>query len=171
MGLWQSTAQNVSLSKPMPKMGLCRIHCPKWVFVESTAQNGFLWNPLSKMVLSRINWPKWYLVLWNTFSTQTLSSRKILKCPHCVLVLLNKIFLSCKEMRNSRVKLLLDTVKNIPWKQFHLLLCYGIFAAKLIPFLHIHFATFFFVNSTHFPTLELEFWNVNVAVVPSFEMT
>ena len=25
---------------PLPKMGLCRIHCPEWVFLESTAQNG-----------------------------------------------------------------------------------------------------------------------------------
>ena len=36
----ESTAQIGSDQNPLPKMGLTRIHCPKWVWSESTAQNG-----------------------------------------------------------------------------------------------------------------------------------
>ena len=36
----ESTVQNGSLWNPLPKMGFCGIHCPKWFFLESTGQNG-----------------------------------------------------------------------------------------------------------------------------------
>ena len=55
----ESTAQIGSLWNPLPKTGLCGIHCPKWVVMESTAQNGSLWNPLPKTGLCGIHCPNW----------------------------------------------------------------------------------------------------------------